>query len=276
MPKTLNPGESIGFSSRFFPEDLKRKNNLLTLRHSSEFSPARTVLYAEGGEIVKGEFTVEIGSASGKPGDVIEVPIMTYKLDGQGPDWGIELTGELGFNCTMLEPLDFTSSYKCLDGAGKIQFVFKTKPGEINAGALRFRAALGDDTTSVLHLKNIRPTGAARLSLTEKNGLFTLDGVCRDGGPRLISTDSRIALGAAEPNPSSIETVIVFDMLQPDIAKLELFSIEGVKVAVLLDEPTIPGEHKVKVRTSEYPAGVYFYVLSAGLDRKTGVLEIVR
>jgi hypothetical protein len=155
-------------------------------------------------------------------------------------------------------------------------FTITPKSDTTPAQILRFRAGLGNDTVTALKLSNSHPVGISRYAISEASGTFNLTGVCNQGGPRLLETDTKLFLGSAQPNPASTTAVIEFEMLQPDRAKLILFDMTGKPISTLLDEALIPGKHSVTISASELPAGVYFYVLTAGIDRKCGRMEVIR
>jgi hypothetical protein len=70
------------------------------------------------------------------------------------------------------------------------------------------------------------------------------------------------------PNPFNPVTRIKFDIPAPLITPkgeklgavtLKVYDILGREVAVLLDEPLIPGTYEIEWSAAEYPSGLYFY-----------------
>ncbi len=78
------------------------------------------------------------------------------------------------------------------------------------------------------------------------------------------------------PNPFNPSTVIRFGLPTTGYARLEVFSLLGESVAVLLDAETNAGTHSVSFNASALGSGIYFYRLtSAGavLTRKLTVMK---
>ena len=48
------------------------------------------------------------------------------------------------------------------------------------------------------------------------------------------------------------------------MVRLAVYDILGREVAVLVNEPKMPGEYTVTFNAAELPSGVYFYRLTAG------------
>lgn len=65
------------------------------------------------------------------------------------------------------------------------------------------------------------------------------------------------------PNPSNPSTIICFTLHNAGNVKLEIFSITGQSLSVLLDGYKEGGYHSIKFDGSKMASGIYFYRLSA-------------
>jgi hypothetical protein len=81
---------------------------------------------------------------------------------------------------------------------------------------------------------------------------------------------------SVSPNPANPLTSITYSIKNPSTVKLTIYSINGQKVATLVDGPMSAGAHSVKFDGSRYASGVYFYRFeSAGL-KKTGKMLLLK
>jgi hypothetical protein len=75
------------------------------------------------------------------------------------------------------------------------------------------------------------------------------------------------------PNPANPVTTIAYSIKNPSNVRLSIYSINGQKVATLVDGPVSAGAHAVTFDGSKYASGVYFYRFeSAGLTRSGKML----
>lgn len=65
------------------------------------------------------------------------------------------------------------------------------------------------------------------------------------------------------PNPFNPVTYIQFNLKEKSDIKLEVFNLEGKRVAVILNENKDAGEYGVRFDAVSYPSGIYYYKLTA-------------
>ncbi len=83
-------------------------------------------------------------------------------------------------------------------------------------------------------------------------------------GARVEAEDGEFALSQNRPNPFDGTTTITFQLPAESHVTLEVFDVTGRKVASLLDETRMPGEHAVRLDAQSWTPGIYFYRLTAG------------
>jgi hypothetical protein len=81
------------------------------------------------------------------------------------------------------------------------------------------------------------------------------------------------SLGCA-PNPAHDGTMLTLDLPRATPVRVEAFSIDGARVAVLLDRPVSAGRLRVSWNAKDndgrrLAAGVYLLAVEAGPDRAT-------
>lgn len=78
------------------------------------------------------------------------------------------------------------------------------------------------------------------------------------------------------PNPANPVATITYSIKNPSDVKLTIYSINGQKVATLINGPLSAGRHSVTFNGAKYASGVYFYHFeSAGLTT-TGKMLLLK
>jgi len=67
------------------------------------------------------------------------------------------------------------------------------------------------------------------------------------------------------PNPFNPGTVITFHLPESDRIRLEVYDIVGRRVAVLIDDEVVAGEHQIMYDVTGLSSGVYMYRLTSGI-----------
>lgn len=74
---------------------------------------------------------------------------------------------------------------------------------------------------------------------------------------------SEFSLKQNYPNPFNPVTYIQFNLSEKSDVKLEVFNLDGKRIAVILKENKNAGEYGIRFDASNYPSGVYYYKLTA-------------
>ena len=78
------------------------------------------------------------------------------------------------------------------------------------------------------------------------------------------------------PNPFNPITTITYSIKKPSHVVLEIYAINGQKVATLVDSRVEAGTHSVRFDGSSLASGVYFYRFNSPEFKKTGKMLMVR
>ncbi len=81
---------------------------------------------------------------------------------------------------------------------------------------------------------------------------------------RVLAALANYRLEQNFPNPFNSQTRVVFTMPESEKVTLEIFDIQGRKVATYLNKPLRKGQHTVVIKARNWASGLYFYRLIVG------------
>ncbi len=85
-----------------------------------------------------------------------------------------------------------------------------------------------------------------------------------------------LTLAQNQPNPAVARSTIRFELPRAGKVRLELYDLNGHRVATLVEGMRAAGAHDVTLDTAKLAAGVYFYELRAGAWTQSRHLVVVR
>jgi hypothetical protein len=103
-------------------------------------------------------------------------------------------------------------------------------------------------------------------------GLLTTAALSAPGADHPAS----FSLGQNYPNPFNPSTTIRYSLGAPGRVVLTVYSVNGAKVAVLVDGARSAGDHLVRFDGSGVSSGVYFYTLQQGNRTDAKKMLIIR
>ncbi|MCA9733085.1 MAG: hypothetical protein H6696_02990 [Deferribacteres bacterium] len=106
-------------------------------------------------------------------------------------------------------------------------------------------------------------------------------GYIKDGNELEVKEDIPFRLSQNNPNPFTIETYISFTTNQNMHYKLEVFTEDWQRVALLLDDTLNTGSHRCRFerqgdKGNELPSGDYYYTLSANGITQVKAMKLVK
>lgn len=273
---TVEPWSSLPITVRFYAENPGFQQGILQFDYNFEGSPAKLSLYGTGVAPEIGSAVISMTDCSAKAGDEIDVPIMLAK-EREFSTNAAGIATEITFNPSVLEVLDKSLKIDVINK--KEAKLYLSIPTNFTSGEiykLKFRAGLGNDTISPLAFSNSAVIGNAKIELKSNNAVFKLNGVCSEGGARLIDTYSKTFLASAVPNPASITTKISFELAVESDVELYISDILGNRVKTVANGRFSNGVHSVDVNLADLNPGKYFYTIRLPFYSLTRELEIVR
>lgn len=268
-PFTLNPGESSLMDLRFAPASVGRSSAQLLFDYAGSGSPVSVILRGIG--TGPGSAIVKAGDASGNPGDIVSVPVTLIDTVNINFSGATSVSATLRFNGTLLDPIAPTPRGS-LDAGNErsIPVTFPMppqQPGNI-LGTLHFRAMLGTDTMTTLHVDN-PSSNISTFGVGSSDGTFTLLGTCRQGGVLLYDPNGLVTMKSLRPNPSQDDALVEISTTETGHTTLQLVNALGMIVETLLDGEVAPGTRNVAIPTRSVPTGSYRLILQTPTVRRS-------
>jgi len=260
-PFTLQPNEEKDITIRFNPETIGRKNGIVSFIHNADGGESTLYLFGEGINPLIDTVSISLGEFSAAPGDVINIPISLKKLSQKQLSNDLNMiTAELSFNATILEPLTETNKDVIINNIRTIGLEIPVAESEINY-EIKFKAALGNDISSVLKLSNVLPVGSSKVVISYKSGTFKLKDLCKEGGIRLFDSNNKLFLSQNKPNPFEEETKVDIEVLEEGIYSLLILDETGKTVKTVFEQNLVPAQYSFNINCSDLPSGSFFYML---------------
>ncbi len=191
--------------------------------------------------------SVIAGNVLGVAGTIVSIPIL-FKTDSIPESvTSIAVSGLLRFNRTLLLPAAATPP-GFVEGDDRVipfNLPVSDRRGDTLA-TLTMLALVGDHVSTPLTLDSLDVTGVSA-SITAADGLFTLDGFCRTGSPRLVKGANDVSLRAIRtpsglrvvflPNQDGLCRVAVFDLLGRNVTERLLVTTAGKEAVLDLVDP---------------------------------------
>ena len=196
---------------------------------------------------------------------------------------GTVITDTIRYNVSLLQPLSPLPFGEVWLGERKIPVSFEVKSDDptVPLATLRFRAALGNDTSTVLRLQKTPETRVPKMTINASTATFRLVGISRAGGLRLvIATMGTLRIVDARPNPASTELTLEFTSHDAEEYTLNLINALGVRPdPMLFAEQRFTSMRGLNTRVldvSRLPSGIYFIQLRNGRELAARKVIIVR
>ncbi len=278
-PFTLNPGEKLPIRVAFTPKEYGAKSAQIYYNCNGNFTPVPINLFGIGSPVTSDSIRIKIEDFSGKPGDIVDVPILLEEKYLEKTDEKIEgFTGYIKFNKTLLEPV---GDFEIDSTFGMMRIIKINLPKEADENnilkTIQFKVGLGNDTLSPVVLDEFVPIGLAKVKVHEESAQFTLKGYCETGDtPRLFDQDGLIKLAQNAPNPFSEKTTFSFDVLEKGTTKLYITTSNGKLVKTIVEEDLEAGHYEYTFSAEGIAPGKYFYTLETPTQRHSKSLVIER
>ncbi len=208
------------------------------------------------------------------PGQIVEVPVTVEGADLLADAGVREIATLVRIDASILYPVDGTP-IGTVEGSYRVIPVSLPITGKSAVAVLRFRAALGSDSTTAIMFEKSTAIGG-RAVLTETPGRFTLEIPCLDQDPRYFLTGGAIRLKQNHPNPVSGSTQIEFDLVEAGRTRLTVNDASGRNVATLLEGEYGVGSYSMTFDATQLTPGTYFYVLETPTQVRSRSMQIVR
>lgn len=218
--------------------------------------------------------TIEI---KGYAGDEINIPVILSQEQNLSFASVSTIDVEMEFNPTLLYPK--TLPIEIIDD-NRAKVKIKELPVNKNIGEaliqIPFTAGLGNAEECDIILTNAKTNGG-QAAINLINGKFTLLGVCREGGARLINPNTKAAIVSVSPNPTDGKVEIEISVIEAGKTELAIYNTLGEKVAIIYEsESPQRGASTFTLNTNEIGAGQYLLRLTTPTFVESKILIIMK
>ena len=286
-PFSLAAGASHTMEFRFEPFQSGRTNGTVGFEFDGPGSPAVTILFGEGYcPATVSRAIARVGTFTGGPGDTVALPFSMASLDGPAPVppgpplEPLGFVATISFNKSLLAPLD--RKVIANEGTNNLQIalpgIWDPRDSSITweNGEPQFIAALGNAESTSVVLEGIVWNRGCPPDLATENGEFILTELCHDGGTRLFNTEGSLKLTQVEPNPSSSNMSLVFEVIETGPTSLYVVGLDGEKIGTLMNREVTAGAYRIDVDVTNWPQGNYIVVLQTPTAQLTRRMMVRR
>lgn len=222
---------------------------------------------------VEATAVVRIPEISAEVGTRLTIPVIlesSERLLHYGPR---SFRLRLRFNRTLLDPDPLSTPPCVLEGGDCVMEITGRVEGILSdtIARLEFTALLGDAEATPLAIDTIEweERGERRFRAERTNGLFTLLGVCREGGQiRLIHTGAPAGRLSILPNVTQGSTTLEFLSPESLPVRITLVDALGREQRVLVNADAESSRlYRIGIDLSDLATGGYFVVMQAGETR---------
>ena len=177
-------------------------------------------------------------------------------------------------NASLLYPL--TGNQGVIYGdTMSIPIVLGIKPIADNIiDTLSFEAMLGDSASTVITLTDLVVNSNSSAKVQIVPGVFSLLGVCYQGGARLIIPKGKVQILAVLPNPAEDNIEVDFETIEAGTTRLYLTNVLGEEVREFSNGELPTGVHAMSFSVSGIMIGNYFLVMQTPSQRLVSGLII--
>ena len=266
---TLAPNETHLMDLRFTASEVGRTSGTLEFAYNGVGSPAIIQLFGEGINT-----TLSVSSTEAYPGDDIEIPIKVTDAQNLFRAGIAAIDVVLSFNPSILYPKGYSvTAVNDTLATITVNNLLVNNPSGISEIRIPFVVMLGNADSCTLGIEQVIPQGGTA-SINTYNGVFTLLGICREGGTRFVLGNSLPFLVKVIPNPSDGNVEIDVAVIEKGTSTMRIFSSNGT----LMEEHrfTTLGNKKIAIDSRAYNDGVYFITLQTPSTFDTAKLLIVK
>ncbi|MCZ7556519.1 MAG: hypothetical protein M5R41_08975 [Bacteroidia bacterium] len=204
---------------------------------------------------------LRVEDAAGSAGDTVLLRVVTEIEDPAMVESIIRVRAMLNVPTSLLVPI--MAPFGAVDGEVRRIPLSMEIPALAadHVSVYPFLVTLGFAESAVLALSEVTIEGQ-ETEIHLKDGLFHLDGVCREGGNRLFDGRVRSGIESVYPNPAQSFTVITCAAIERGIHSLALHDALGRRLSVIDESYREPGQFTITFPTTALHDGAYMLLLT--------------
>jgi len=254
LPLTIPAGKDAALVFKYLPEKTEESEIDIKIIAAPCDINAKSIIK---GKAYIANAVLKVNDYSAFAGETIGVPILLINQENLDKSNVSSISVDLSFNPTLLYPEGYTIA-SIDDYTAKIRLT--DLPVNISVGDaltnVKFKSALGNAEECALILSNAETIGG-KADITLEQGKFTLLGVCREGGTRLINPGGEFMFKNIVPNPAKEYINVIFNLIEKGRIELVLTNILGGVVREISKDVQELGMQSEYIFLEDIPQGYY-------------------
>ena len=269
----LAPGDSRELEIIFKPKFIGRTSGQIGFYYNDVGSPAAAQLFGAG---IGGSLCISDDSAHA--GETINIKV---NLEGGNLEKFSEIVKS--FNCilrfekSILAPRDPDLIYKQTDDSTYVELSGSIIQGSDYIAEIEMICGLGKSQETTIDIEKVtwfdESGNPIEYESEYQSGIFTLLGICKEGGSRLINPKGKAGIISVSPNPSGENIAIKMNLIESGFTEIYVCNVLGEKIKDVFSGYPDTGVQTKEMNLSDLPAGIYYLVLQTATVRKTKIIE---
>ncbi|MEP7219488.1 MAG: hypothetical protein ABI876_11255, partial [Bacteroidota bacterium] len=220
--------------------------------------------------------TISIPSVRARQGESVDIPVTINDPAGALASGATKINVTLRYNVSLLDPAGITprGTFDALLRTIPLTFPIASATDTV-LGMLHFKAALGDDSVTVLDLSGAT-ADIPTVTVFENDGAFTLNDLCYAGGARLLNPNGIVTLKAISTRGTGTQLDADIETVDIGPTRLTLVNAMGREVKRIIDGELSPGRRILHLDLDDIPSGKYFLILSTPVITRTAAVQVIR
>ncbi len=194
------------------------------------------------------------------PGEIFSQPLILQQSKSIMQSGARSFKALLRFNATLMEPVNKVGYNRSQD-TGFVEVSGSVQDSAQVLASIDFLAKLGNNEKTDVEIVSFQFIEASSVSTIRKNGVFSLDGVCRENGEiRLVRSVEPTTLRMV-PNPVSDNAEIRVYVSEYGWTEISIIDERGVTISSILSEDLKPGSLTLPIHVKNVPSGSYFLLM---------------
>lgn len=260
----IQPNANSDLSLAFKPLTQGNKECDLNIYYNNDGFVSTIKLLGKAIQYVKQNLILKCADVNEYPDRTAEIPLTLLNADSLSLTNIQSIEFDLTFNSTLLMSVDHTNMSN-QKNIGTIHLIYNdltSDSSELLLENLKFYTALGNDSISRLKIDNVKILDDD-IPLDTINGIFKLDGICYDGGGRLIKiSDLQAGIHSVKPNPANDVINLEVNFLENDYSEIYIVNMLGQKVSEVFAGIPNLGTQQYKLDIDKLDRGVYILIMN--------------
>lgn len=216
-----------------------------------------------------------IANISAAPGERIDIPVNLISSNDLDYCSLFDYTMHITFNKSLLAPTDDTPK-GVVDGDNRVIEIKGNRSSNILA-TLHFFATLGDAVQTPLKIEMFNWNRCPEAMITASNAVFSLDGLCNEGGVRLFKANKKaIKLEPPHPDPSDKISTFTISLIEKQHVSIVITDILGRSVQTIVDSELEPGSYDYSIDVTTMPEGAYIFSLKGNVTALNRLIQVIK